>query len=403
MKTPIVLPQAIFANPNCIRNELIGSDTIIKQCLLTLINAASKKSKIYFSVHHLKDSELTSAFVKAHDRGVSVNIILDGSDAPLPGTPNQSPMYNQSAYDQLVAGEIGNVYMIKNNIMVNERYPILIHPKFALFSQVDLDGQILKNVIFSTSTNFTKNSYSKLQDALIFQDEDLYKSGFRLFWKLIRDHRDDLREYNYFSEMSSAKLGDGKTSVMKTYFFPKRKEGNKFGDDTVELILRNIDSKAGNAYVRIAMSLWSDRREEILTQLKRIATDSSSNKIEIILPKKPTNKKRMLSLKEFEDKYENVTFHNIDTNLHSKYILLDAHYTTEQKHGKQKRLFMGSQNFTKNALRRNFEVWTKVICEGGKYEKVYNAYLRNFNEIVGGVRNKEVQKTGPSAEILELV
>ena len=362
------LPTAVFTSPTKVVKK--ESDTIIRDKLVALINAATENSSIYLMIYLLDDSNITNALVAAagENRKVSVNVVLDWSEGGSGKTTNATAF---AALD----GKIAKLYRIANPMGI-------IHNKFALFTQVKTNEGVAESVIFETSSNLKSSSYLKFQDALIFADATLFQKGFVAYWNdvVAKGNAGTLENYDYRNQLGNQ---------CKAYFYPKRKDCKNYGYDTAALILGHVisaseDCKGVGAQIRIAMSLWSQSRDSkespsIFSQLKVLA-GNSANTIEVLIPDKSTNKYMIDKLQAFAKDHSNFTVHKLSQNLHSKYMLIDGFYGHQ---GHQKLVFAGSENFTRPALRSNFETWVKYVRDANSRETtIYSAYLANFNAII---------------------
>jgi len=341
--------------------------------LIQLIEATPKNSSIYFMVYLFDDTALQNALIAANSRGAKVNVIIDWS--------TKGSADNASAYAAL-NGNVTSITKVINPLGI-------VHNKLALFTDIQTTNNgVQKNIIFESSSNFMSRSYKKFQDAIILQDETLFVDGFMAYWNFIiaNNTTNGLEAYDYRNQLGSVKLAGG-SSMHKAYFYPKRKNGKNYGYDTAALILGHVitgsNSAESSADIKLAMSLWSKSREteespSILSNLKTIASNSN-NTIEIIIPNKSTNEYMIEKLETLAKKNTNVTLNVITQNLHSKYMLVNSSYG---KQGSQQIVFSGSENFTRPALRSNFETWIKYISDASTGNtEIYDAYSSNFQDI----------------------
>lgn len=238
----ITLPATVFTNPQTIVDG--GSDPVIRDTLIDLIDAATEGSTVDFMIYLFADTELQTALKAAYSRGVEVNVIIDWSKGRSGRTTNGP------AYEDL-EGKVTSITKVDNPLGI-------VHNKIALFSEVATTEGNLSHVMFVTSSNFKGSSYGKFQDAVIFQDELLFTDGFLAYWDYIIEHNSSsgLKAYDYRNQKGSVALDNGKKRH-KAYFFPKRKNGKKYGHDTAALTLANViegyDSSGTGATVRLAM------------------------------------------------------------------------------------------------------------------------------------------------------
>lgn len=170
-----ILPTAVFTDP-----ILIVQDKHSKAIILylgSLINATPKDASIYMSVYLFKgEPGLITAIRNANDRGVKVHVMFDRSHSD----------YNDPTVAKLTS--------ISKNIDVVSFYNDISsgsinHNKFALFSALSTTSGDIKNVVFTSSENWTPGTEQKIQNAVILSKEGLY-DAFLQYWKDLKSHAD---------------------------------------------------------------------------------------------------------------------------------------------------------------------------------------------------------------------
>ncbi|WMI68152.1 phosphatidylserine/phosphatidylglycerophosphate/cardiolipin synthase family protein [Mangrovimonas sp. YM274] len=343
----ITFPEVLFTDVAQIAQR--NSSKVILNRLIQLVDAAPQNSTIHISISAFQYTPLINALLRADNKGVAVSIIIDYSLET--GQTN-----NLNAINLLRDGFSSNS---KVTLLTNDSGAIAInHNKFALFSKVNtVDGE-KENVVFQTSHNFAEASTKKAQDAVIFSNEDLY-SSFLNYWDDMKSLAVSGMVNYYYREFISEDIN--------AYFFPKRREGEFYGEDTIIEILDDIQNPE-NATIKIGMSIWTDSRIAIVAKLSELIDEGAT--VEVIV--KPSVGDNVFNaLLELEAKGAFIkAFSN--TNIHSKYMIIDADWQGTHR----KIVVTGSHNYSQNALRYNNETLLLI-----KDDLIFSEYDTNFNQL----------------------
>ncbi|MFC2125953.1 phospholipase D-like domain-containing protein [Bacteroidota bacterium] len=340
----IKLPKVLFTNPDLIHAR--EKDKILLKTMEDLIMSTPKGEEITVSIFKFNRKDIAETLVEAQNRGVKVRVIMNKGETSKKDNKDIKDYFKENLED---------FYYIENTISEKA----IIHNKFILFSGIMTQSGLLHNVVLQTSSNIQKKSSQKLQDMLIFQDEDIYY-GYLDFWYNIKvlGNVEKLESYNYYNIEN-----DGYD--LKAFFFPKRKNEEEKGQDNIIKILSKIKDPE-KACIRFAHGKWNDDRDNVLAVLKTLSEKGAE--INII-----TNKNVDDDLfNSFDQDKVSITFLPDHMNMHTKFFLTDADFGNGQK----QIAWTGSHNMTERSLRNNFEVLLAI-----QNPEIYEDYLKYFEEI----------------------
>ena len=356
---PVQLEQseALFADPDAILDG--NYSTVILDRLTELIDAVPEGGSIYISIYQFQHSHLVDALKRANSRDVKLFVMLDISDR----SDNRRTINELTVLD----GEV-EIVRVNNNASASA----INHNKFALFSELTTEDRTVEDVLFQTSQNFTESGSKKIQDGTILIETNLY-GAYLDYWKdmesLASEQMDDFEYREY-------EVSDGD---IRAYFYPKRKDGDIYGRDTIVEFLDGIDDPS-SATVKIGMSAWTDSRRVILEKLSELETEGADLQIVTKSSVGPETYDRLQQLSEDGAFIKIYSMGNSDQpriNIHSKFMMIDGVWNGDES----KILVTGTQNFTINALRNNNEV--SLLFRDHKFFSQYEAYFDKLKNLPG--------------------
>lgn len=352
------LPRVLFNDIQKIKEG--STSTIIFDNIVSYIKATPEQSSIYVSIYLFEYAPIIDALIKASERDVQLFIMTDNSDR----SDNLSTINKFRNLDGQV--EVIGVTNDASSIAIN-------HNKYILFSEVEaVGGEILKNIVFQTSQNFHSKGQKKLQDAVIISNTGLFNAYVEYYNKMKSRALSGMEKFEYFEYLDSS------NEVMVT-FYPKRKNGETYGEDSVIEILDQITDPSSTT-IKIAMSDWSDSRSYIIDELIRLSDSGAT--IEVIT-KSGKGPAVMQGLQVLEDHGAFVKVFNMGStgpakiNIHTKIMLVDGVLAGNQ----QKFVMTGTQNFTLNALWNNNE--TSLFLMDSNLIEEYEDFLKELKELPG--------------------
>jgi hypothetical protein len=242
-------PYVLFTDPQKIS---VGSNsTIIMDRLVNFINAAPEGSTVHMSIFLFEYRPVINALKNAHSRNVDLHIMADAS----------SRSNNSGTLKELMdLGEGVEIVEIRNDassIAIN-------HNKFVIFSKLTTDSGEVNNVIYQTSHNFVGSGMKKIQDAQILIDREVYNAYYNYWQNMSVLGSGGMINYEY-----SEYINDQED--LEILFYPKRKNGSRYGEDTVIELLNSI-TEPQETTITIGMSDWSDSRVHVVDKLSELLT-----------------------------------------------------------------------------------------------------------------------------------
>ncbi len=350
------LPEVVFTEPAVIAAG--HSSTLIFDRLFELIDATPDNGSIYISIYLFDYTPFITTLNRAASRGVNVHVMADMS---LRSDNEETLNALRSSIDDIEIIEVTND---AGSIAIN-------HNKFVLFPEVVTTDEIVENVVFQTSQNFINAGAQKIQDALIFSHEGLYQA-YMTYWNEMKTRASsgmanfEFFEYNDPEEQITA------------YFYPKRKNGEFTGRDTIVEILDKI-SDTSSASVKIGMSEWTDTRLQITDKLFELLDAGAT--VEVI-SKSSIGPGVYRELRELEQRGASVLIYNMGStgqriNIHTKMMLISGEWNGTAADV----LVTGTQNFTRNALQNNNEII--LLLENHEVFPFYEEYFEELKTLSG--------------------
>lgn len=380
-----VMNGPVFNDP-----RVDGKRASIFNQFTSLANSVPSGGSIWMSMHEIdiqncKDVEknLFDSLIAAAERKVTVRILVDG----------EVTRESKAAYDRLSAGINGHPGSWVHACPVGRGCigKNLNHNKYALFSQVKLNGKIYKNVIFQSSSNFTdyyltqsfNDSYTlsdtsgKLYHAYqtAFQNMDSARS---LKLNPIQGIYWAKRPLSYFWTASDS------TSSYKAYFYPRGNLFYPFGwpGRIIANELRNVkchytsNGTSMTTTIRIAMLAFTRGRQAIASQLASLAKNGCSVNMLYYSGKNrdgsptvdPSIPRSLLSAGVDAVPCT----HKIPT-LHTKIMMIDGMFNNKA----QRLVYTGSDNFSTLANSDD----TTLRITGNKVHQQYLKWINNMHEV----------------------
>lgn len=359
-------PDVLFTEADLIEDG--EESTVIIDRLIELIDAVPADASIYISIYLFEYEPLLEALERAETRNVSLYVMMDMSDRSN----------NTNTADRLRAlGENVKIVSVRNNASASA----INHNKFVLLPEVETEEGMAENLIFQTSQNFTESGHGKIQDGTILSDKDLYEA-YLDYW----EDMDELSD-NQMASFSYREFEDDETGTT-AYFYPKRKDNQPYGEDTIIEILDDIDDPS-SATVKIAMSAWTDSRMVIVDKLSELLSQGADLQV---VTKSSIGEETYDELRQLSDDGATVKIYNMGNsgepkiNMHSKFMMVDGVWDGEDTN----LLFTGTQNFTMNALRNNNEV--SLLFRDHEFYSRYKDYFDELKSLPGVCCNTQKAK-----------
>lgn len=361
----ISFPEVVFTDMATVAKG--NSSTTIMNRLITLIDNTPTGQSIHISIYMINYQPLMDALKNAETRGVDLHLIVDMS-RPDPQNANATSLpWLQS---NLAGSE---VIVTTNDVSANA----INHHKHALFSGVSTTAGLATNVTFQTSHNFTTSDMGKIQDALIFNETDIY-NAFLDNWQVMKQNAASGMKQNFNYHTYNLNAINAKLT-----FFPRITNGvHDGGDDIVENLTAITD--VANAKIKIAMSDWSDSRPAIADKLIQLRNQGAT--IEVYA-KDAAGVQTKAKLRQLANLGATVRIFNLEEgsdakfNIHAKMMLIEG---TWNGVANAKVILTGSHNYTDGALKTNNEVLVTLL--NANLFTQYAAYFEGFKTVVPSVQ-----------------
>lgn len=347
-----------------------GGGQIVEH-LEKLIRGAPENSTIRTAQYLLRDAPITDALGDAAERGVHVQVLVNGEATDH---PNYKEMKNRLEKTGDKNSWAKHCKSGRGCNGVNA-----MHNKFFLFDRT-LDAAA---VVATGSANFSENTtggkggwnsyYTDVGNAGLFARYNDY------FVDLRRVADGATANPDYYEANPPVVTGD-----TKSYFYPRLKDA---GNDTVENSLKEVRCSKEKSKIRIGV--WSLTRMKIIEQLRILAAQGCSVDIvalrmtegscEALMKGKPDR----VRLRGFKAGNE--------AGIHEKNMMIEGDYL---KPG-TKVVFTGSQNFNNPSLHENDENVIRVLNN----KAIYQSFVTNFEQVADAT-DQEIKSPGDCVKMV---
>jgi len=340
-----VVSGAVFSNPTVDNGDGVG------QHIRRLVDQVSPGEQIRvanFVISGDTGMDFTESLLGAHDRGVQVQVILDGWQIDKPAA---ALLIDELGTDK----SAGSWVHVCGNLSPEGTTSSCIgtkgqHNKFYLFSKVGDK----KNVIVQSSANFTdRNVLSYWNNAVtLVGNHRLYGAYNEYFSDMLKEEQDP--DYHWSRSTGGP---DGPVTVS---FFPSV-------SDPVEDRLRELGCKQnGRSEIRIGMSEWDGARAGIAQQLAQMQQQGCQVKV----VHGPIDDEVRAIFDSSGIDHRALSTNEMPGRIHSKYLI--AKGLTGRQSGSQL-VITGSHNFNHTSLHRNDETYLEI-----RNRDIYKEYEENF-------------------------
>ncbi len=294
-----------------------NSDSSLEQILVLKLAMASEK--IDAALYHLDSKQVTDALIKAHNKGVNVQVMTENDNAEKPDI-QRLLREGISVRDD----EDNDGYMHHKFFVVDRRY------------------------VWTGSYNTTIKSAHEDDNNVVWIDSEALAANFTQEFREMFELRQFDKSANPHNPYPQVTLNDG--TLISTYFSPE--------NDTISPLLNEINSAEKFIYF-MAFSFTHDKLGEAM----RECYNSGINVQGIF------DEFQNVKYSEYEPMKEigmNVKIDETSGKMHHKVIIID-----------EETVITGSYNFSRNAEMRNSE--NLLIIKHNK--DIVSAYLNEFNRL----------------------
>lgn len=330
--------ESVFNYPVPGRPDLSLTTTLVDLIDQTPIGEQIRVS--YFVVQPVHP--VLDALLRAYNRGVSVRVVLDSGDGQLAKKNDQIDVSYARLAEQLGSNRSADSFAIQceHSCVTDEKFTIN-HNKFAAFSRTGASD----NVVFQSTGNLRADGSgdSAYNAAVVLRGNiPVYQQFVGYFQDLSEQIRVPNDDYAGFRPPVAS-------GPVTAHFFPRND-----GQDTVSAALRTINCTAQPTRVRVMASYFS--REKVRDALRDMAYAGCT--IQVLARQDNIARdfcdrldpRKVLIKIAPSPKRDRVT-------IHAKYIVVNGSYGGRTG---QAVTWMGSHNFTDNALERNDETFLKI-------------------------------------------
>lgn len=343
-----------------------GRDDTIHDEVIRLIDAASVGSTIRGTIYSLTVQPVARALVAAERRGVTVLVLVDGSNltstSPAVAILKELHSVRFCSYDPAAYGSARK----SGGACVSTSDDGDLHVKMFTFSETtDPAGELRADVSWFGSANMTYASGSgQFNNAVtVYGDGDL-ASGLNHYFTDLWDRRHRPGD-DYYD--TATRRGYFSAPAAWVYASPE-------GADQTDTVADRLDDLTPDSrcQIRIGMSFVTSARPELLrfvtgarAQGCRVWMVVGSSKGAIRMPR---------------DVYTALTKAGVSlrrvNGVHDKYFAVSGKFGRSYQH----RVYTGSQNWSGSALRSNDEIFAELAPETPAAHPLHDGYTRHFGD-----------------------
>ena len=344
----------------------------ISKRIAEMIKATPRGATIRIAQYRIDstDPRVLPALRAAVSRGVKVKIVLDKSDRNLHPFADNGLDDLRKQIGKRVGGNgtdtaKASYIALCTDGCIGDRYN---HNKFYLFSTMGSK----KKVVVQSTANVASDNLDAWNAAFSVAGRSKLYQGYTAYFNDLVRRKTNL---NYYRTVT-----DG---PYKAYFFPRKSSTGDQDDPTTDTIWRTLDDQVrctGNTSVGtqtnhrtiIRIAVWGFTREKIAQKLRALANQDCWIDVAINAPGEVSAEVRQALANHPRINVDNATANG--RWMHAKYLLVEGNYAGKPN---SKVAFVGSHNFTLNALRHNDETWLKIDSAS-----VHDQFRANFRTIM---------------------
>ena len=351
---------AHFTNPRA--HE--GRDSTIHDELVRLITTAPAGSTIRGTIYSLTVKPVARALVSAEQRGVNVQILMDG-DNETSASPAVAIIKPLSAvrfctYDAIAYG--GPRRAGGGCISTSDDGDL--HVKMFTFTQAtDPNGALRSDVSWFGSANLTYASGSdQSNNAVTVYGDAALMSGFNTYFSDLWNRR-HVRGDDYYDARS--RRGYYRSPAATLYASPE-------GRDQTDTVVSRLNDVTPNrrCQVRIGMSFVTAARPELLTLIKSFTAKGC----QVWMAVGSRRGAIRMSRSVYTDLLEAGVSIRRTTAVHDKFFTVYGKFGRHYRY----RVYTGSQNWSGSALTSNDEIFVKLAPESGASHPLYDGFRSHF-------------------------
>lgn len=365
--------------------------TTLEDKLIEMIKSSVTGSKIRIALYTLDRTVVAQELVHASQRGVDVQIVLDGGNAIrsqqvghainvlVEGFNGNSGLIcanGESDCIKFCSGPLAPIlkpFKIKKNFIVGESCRGLIsnHNKLFLFTELN-DGS--KNIVAQTSANMTAGQLKMYNDLIIIKNDEIFFNHLYNYWQKLKKDNTQLFKKSFPTISEDEKY-------LTAYFFPR-----PTARDPIKALLRRVNCHLPDSIIRVSHSSFS--RHKVAYELKRLK--EAGCKVEVIAridPKQHSPSKKVkkalaesIVLLPYDGQHPDQQSEN---SIHTKIVTINA--AIDNSPEKIKVVLTGSYNLDIISLRANDETLIEV-----RDDEIYEHYNQFLDQILFDARSANI-------------
>ncbi|MPV89261.1 phosphatidylserine/phosphatidylglycerophosphate/cardiolipin synthase family protein [Georgenia ruanii] len=333
-------------------NPAAGDATGVVEQICSLVTQAPAGSQIrlaHFVISGSAGMDFTNVLLAARDRGVDVQVVLDGWQVANPASVALIEGLGQDESADSWVHVCGNVSPEGNtSSCIGTKGQ---HNKFYLFSETG--GA--KNVVVQSSANFTDvNSRTYWNNAVVLPGNHRLYDAYNAYFE---DLAAEVQDPDYYRQVATAGPGGPVTA----HFFPSADT-----DPALERLTELGCKNNGTTEIRVGMSEWDTTRLGIADRLVEMAESGCTVRV----VHGPMDQEVADTLTAAGIELRALNSGTLPGRIHSKYLVVDG--ATGTRSGGQL-VLTGSPNFNTTSLHRNDETMLELRDKG-----IYEQYEENF-------------------------
>lgn len=320
-----------------------------------LIKDAPNTATIRIGIHYLAQAWVANEIIAAKNRGVTVNVVLDGK-------------HTRQGAETTLIGALGALLRVCGSAStgggcISSDSGGYMHAKYMLLSQTkDSAGTLRSNVVWVSSANLTQPSGAQQfnSSVTVYGDGTLYSGYLSHVWNPMwaRNRNYPNNDY-YVASMPRGYFGSA-TSNSTVFVSPEQNTDQILGR------LNNIDPDS-NCRIRVMHASFSDGRSAVADKL--VSLKAGGCKIWIMVG----NSSDAMSPSNLT-KFKNAGISVHKGKIHDKMILV-----SEGANNAHTWVLFGSQNLTEASLRKQDNLLMRLEDNQAMYDAFYAHFNRAYN------------------------
>lgn len=361
VRTTVSSVQATIANRPVwahFSNPRSGRDYTIINELRRLIQNTPSGGRIRGAIHSISIDSVASDLVDAKNRGVNVQVVIDGKNA---SSSDPAVELLRALSHRFCTNSNGGTGCISTSADGD------MHTKMFTFSETtDPTGRVQTNVSWFGSSNLTYNTGpDAFNNAITVYDAASLMDGLNANFV-------DMFERRHYANNDYYDSGSGRGYYQALPADVYASPEGAGQTDTIVTRLNDVTPDA-NCRLRIGMANVTAGRPELVNQIKRYRQGGCW--VWMVVGSNATG-----GISMHQDVYNELLRAGVKirhmNKVHDKYFALYGKFGSDYRY----RVYSGSQNWTQDALNENDEIFVKMGTEAGATHPLYDGFSDHFKD-----------------------